>query len=64
MLTDKIIVWLSSERLHLEAESKEYSDPQSNGGWNLQSLKESLGQGLKTLQGIESPQEDQQNQLT
>ena len=62
MLADRSLAWLPSERLYLAADRCRYEQP--NIGWTLGTLMEELGEGLKALKGIGTPQEDQQSQLT
>ena len=64
MFADRSLAWLSSERLHPAADSDRYRHPQPNSGWSLGTLMEELGEGLGDLEGLGTPQEDQQNQLT
>ena len=51
---------LSSERAHQASDSDRYRHPQPNIGWRLGTLMGELGEGLKALEGIGTPQEDQQ----
>ena len=64
MLVDTSGTWLYSERLHPAADSDSCRDPQPNNGWSLETLMEELGEGLRSPEGIGTPQEDQQSQLT
>lgn len=45
--------YLSSERLHLEADSNRCRDPQRNTGWNLGTPLEAFGEGLRALKETE-----------
>ena len=62
MLADRSMV--SSERLHPRADSDKYEHPQPNSRWSLGTLMEEQEDRLWALEGIGTPQEDQQNQLT
>jgi hypothetical protein len=43
--------WLSSERLHPEADSEECRHTQPNNGWSLGTFMEELGEGLQAERG-------------
>ena len=43
MLADRSIAQLSSERLHIAADSDRCRYPQPNTGWSLGTLKKELG---------------------
>ena len=64
MFTDRTMKWLSSERPHPAADSDICRHPLPNTGWSLGTLKKELVEGLMTLKGIGTLQEDQQSQLT
>ena len=64
MLADKRSSWLSSERLHPAADLDRCRDPQPNSGWSMGIFMEELGEGFWASKGTDTPQEDQQSQLT
>ena len=64
ILADRNLALLSSERLHPAASGNRCIDPQPNIRWNLGSLVEDLGERLRDQKRTETPQEDQQSQLT
>jgi hypothetical protein len=55
---------LFSERLHPSADSDRSRHPDPNSRWILGTLMEEQEEVLWTLNGIGTPQEDQQSQLT
>jgi hypothetical protein len=64
MLVDSNLAHLSSERLHPETDGNRCRDLQPNTGRSSGSLMEELGEELRALKGIGTPQEGQQSQLT
>ena len=64
MLADRKLTWLPNEKLHLVADLNRYRHPQRNSGWSLGPLMEKLEEGLRVPEGIGTPLEDQQSQLT
>ena len=63
MLVDRSLVWLFFERLLPAADSDICTYPQPNCGWSLRTLMEEKEEGSQP-KWIETPLEDQQNQLT
>jgi hypothetical protein len=64
LLADRNLAELSSEKLHPEADGRRCSDSYSNIRWSLGSFVEESVEGFRNQEGIETPQEDQQSQLT
>jgi hypothetical protein len=64
MLAERILVWLSSERLHPAANSDRSKHSKPNNKWNLGTLMEKSKEGLQAVVEIGIPQEDQHSQLT
>ena len=58
------LAWLSSERLYPAADWGWCRDSQTHIRWRLRTPKEELGEGLKALKEMATPQEDQQCQLS
>lgn len=54
MLADRSQAWLSTERLHLGADSAKYRDPQQNIRWSLGALMEELGGWIEDTEGDSS----------
>jgi hypothetical protein len=63
MLTYRSLAELSSERLHIAADSVGCRDLQPNSCWNLGMFMEALVEGMRDQKGIRTQQEDQQGQL-
>jgi len=51
---------LDSGRLHPAADSDRYRHPQPNSGWSLGTLMEEQEEGLQTLKGLGTSQENSQ----
>jgi hypothetical protein len=57
MLSDRILTWLSSERLYPTADSDGYRDPKPNNERSLGTLIEELGEGLTAQKGVGTPED-------
>ena len=62
MLTDKSM--LSCERINQGAGSNRFRHPQPNSAWSLGMFMEEEKEELQTSKETQTPQEDQQSQLT
>jgi hypothetical protein len=64
MLAARSLAWLFSESFHRSPFSEECRDPQLDREWSFGTLMAKLGERLRALNGIGTPQEDQQSQQT